>query len=54
MARIQPLCRKNNNNLGYFDGIKIITRLVTDRNKALDLYNIHFCSMWKSEWYFLI
>ena len=30
MARIQPFCTANNNNSGYFDGIKIFTRMVTD------------------------
>ena len=50
MARIQPFCGEKNNKLGYFDRMKIITRLVTDRNKALDLYNNHFCLLWKSEW----
>ena len=54
MARIQPFCGKNYNNLGYFDRLKIITRLVTDKNKALYLYNFHFCLIWKSEWYFSI
>ena len=42
MARIQPFCRKNNNNLGYFVRIKINTKLVTDRNKTLCLYNNPF------------
>ena len=52
MARIQQFCKKTNINLGYFDRIKIVTRLVTDGKKALYLYNIHFCLIWKSEWYF--
>ena len=49
MARIQPFCRANNNILQYFDRRRIIPRLVTDRNKALILYNNHFCLIWKSE-----
>ena len=52
MDRIQPYYRANNNNLGYFDRIGIFPRLSTDRNKALYLYNNHFCLIWKSEWYF--
>ena len=32
MARIQPFCRANNINLGYFNGIRVFPRSVTDRN----------------------
>ena len=42
-ARNQPFCRANNFNLGYFDGIGISPRSVTDRDNALFLYNNHFC-----------
>ena len=52
MARIEPFCRADNNNLGYFDRIRIIPRFFTDRKEALILYNVHFCLIWKSEWYF--
>ena len=52
MDRIQPYYRANNNNWGFFDRIGIIPRLGTDKNKALYLYNNHFCLIWKSEWYF--
>ena len=48
-ARIQPFCRANNNNLGYYDGERIFPRSDTDRNNALFLYNNHFCLIWKSE-----
>ena len=48
-ARIQPFCRANNINLGYYDGIRIVPRSVTDRNNALFLFNNHFCLTWKSE-----
>ena len=34
-ARIQPFCRANNKNLGYFDGERVFPRSVTDGNKAL-------------------
>ena len=48
-ARIQPFCRANNINLGYFDGTRVLPRSVTDRDNALLLYNNHFCLIWKSE-----
>ena len=48
-ARIQPFCRANNINLGYFDGERVIPRSVTNRDNALYLYNNHFCVIWKSE-----
>ena len=42
-ARVQPFCRANNINLGYWDGEKVFPRSVTDRDNALFLYKIHFC-----------
>ena len=48
-ARIQPFCRANNINLGYYDGIRVFPRSVTDRKNALFFYNNHFCLIWKSE-----
>ena len=48
-ARIQPFCRANIINLGYFDGTRVFPRLVTDRDNASFLYNNHFCLIWKSE-----
>ena len=48
-ARIQPFCRANNINLGYYDGIGVFPRSVTDRNNALLLYNNHFCLLRESE-----
>ena len=41
-ARIQPFRRANNFNLGYFDGIRVFPRSITDRNNALFLHNNHF------------
>ena len=41
-ARIQPFCRANKFNLGYFDGTNAFPRSVTVKNNALFLYNIHF------------
>ena len=48
-ARIQPFCRANKMNFGYFDGERVFLRSVTNRDNALFLYNIHFCLIWKSE-----
>ena len=43
MARIQPFCRANNINLGYYNNDRVIPRSVTNRDSALFLFNIHFC-----------
>ena len=48
-ARIQPFCRANNINLGYYDGNRVFPRTVTERDIALYLFNNHFCVIWKSE-----
>ena len=48
-ARIQPFCRANNNNLGYWDGERVFPRSVTNKDNALFLFNNHFCLVWKSE-----
>ena len=48
-ARIQPFCRANNINLGYWDGERVFPRSVTNRDNALFLFNNHFCVVWKSE-----
>ena len=42
-ARIQPLCRKYNINIGCFDGKRIHPRNITRRNKSLFIHNNHFC-----------
>ena len=47
-ARIQSFCRANNFDLGYGDVERVFPRSVTERNKALYLYNNHFCLIWKS------
>ena len=36
-ARIQPFCRANNINLGYFVGTRVFPRTVIDRDNALFL-----------------
>ena len=48
-AKIQPFCRAKIFNIGYFDGIRVFPRSVTDRNNALFLYNNRFCLIWRSE-----
>ena len=47
-ARIQPFCRANNINLGFYSEDRVFPRSVTNRDSALYLYNIHFCLIWKS------
>ena len=48
-ARIQPFCRANNINIGYFDGDGVYPRSIINRDSALYLYDNHFCLIWKSE-----
>ena len=48
-ARIQPFCRANNINLGYYNDDRVLPRSVTNRDSAFCLYNNHFCLIWKSE-----
>ena len=49
MARIQPFCKANNINLGYYNNDRVFPRTVTNRDTALYLYNNHFCLIWKSQ-----
>ena len=48
-ARIQPFCRANNINLGYYNDERVFPRSVTNRDSALFLQDNHFCLIWKSE-----
>ena len=48
-ARIQPFCRANNINLGYWDGERVFPRSVTNRDSALFLFNNHYCVIRKTE-----
>ena len=48
-ARIQPFCRANNFNLGYYNGERVFPRTVTNRDSALYLYINHFCLIWISQ-----
>ena len=49
MARIQPFCRANNNNLGCYNDDRVFPRTVTNRDSALFLFNNHFCLIRKSQ-----
>ena len=49
MAKIQPFCRANNINLGYFNNDRVFPRTATNGDSALYLYNNHFCLIWKSQ-----
>ena len=46
-ARIQPLFRKYNINIGCSDGKRIIPRNINQRNTALKIHDNHFCLIWK-------
>ena len=48
-AKIQPFCRANKFNLGYFDGTRVFPRIVTNRDTTLLLYSNNFCLIWKTE-----
>ena len=48
-ARIQPFCKANKINLGYYNDERIFPRSVTNRDSALYLFNNHFCVIWKTE-----
>ena len=48
-AKVQPFCRNNNINLGYYDGTRVFPSSVTNRHSAVFFYNNHFCLIWKSE-----
>ena len=47
-ARIQPFCKENNINVGYYDGKGVYPRSISNRDNALYLFNNHFCLIWKS------
>ena len=48
-AKIQPFCKTNFIDLGFFEGTRVFPRSATDRSDALFLYNKVFCLIWKSE-----
>ena len=43
MARIQPCLRKLGSNSGYYNGKENWPRNVSERNRALEILNNHFC-----------
>ena len=47
-ARIQPICRKYNINIGYFNSKEIWPRTITHRDTAINIHNNHFSLFWKS------
>ena len=47
--RIPLFCRKYNINIGCFNGTRINPRNLNQRDTSLFIYNIHFCSIWKSD-----
>ena len=47
-ARVGSFCRKNNINIGCFDGTRINPRNLTQRVTSLFIYKNHFCLIWKS------
>ena len=49
MARIQLCLKKLGIDLGYYNNDRVFPRTVTNRDTALDLYNNHFCLIWKSQ-----
>ena len=49
LARIQPFCRANNINLGFYNNDRVFPRTVTNRDTAFYLYKNHFCLIWKSQ-----
>ena len=50
MARIQPFCKANNIDLGYYNkNNRVYPSSMTNRNSVLYLYNNHFCLIWKSQ-----
>ena len=48
-ARIQPFCGANNIDSGYYNDDRVFPRSVTNKDRALYLYNNHFCLIWKSQ-----
>ena len=47
-ARVQPFCRKQNINMGCYDGFRVCPINITQRNTALEIHNNHFCLIWKT------
>ena len=48
-ARIQPLCKRHNINLGCSAGSRRDPRNNRERNQAIYTHKNHFCLSWKSQ-----
>ena len=48
-AIIQPFCRANNINHGFYNNNRVFLISVTNKDSALYLYNNHFCLILKSQ-----
>ena len=48
-ARIQPFCRKYNNNRRLYDGFSLCPRNIIERSGALFVHKNHFCLFRKSQ-----
>ena len=48
-ARIQPFCRKENNNIACYDGFRVCPRNKRDRKKGNYVHKNRFCLIWKSD-----
>ena len=42
-ARMHPICRAKSIKIGFFDGLRVFPRTVTERKIAFFLHNNHFC-----------
>ena len=48
-GRFQPFFRKNDINIGHYDGFRIYPRNITERNIASKMHINHFCLLGKSQ-----
>ena len=48
-ARVQPICRKHNIDIGCYDGFRVCPRSFTERNTALKINNHQFCLICKTD-----
>ena len=48
-AKNQPFSRKHNINIGYYDGLGVYPRNITERNTTLKLHENRLCLVWKSD-----
>ena len=48
-ARNQPLCRRYNINIGYYDGYREYPRKITQRDTSIKIHNNKFCLIFKTD-----